>query len=134
MVSIIYFLYPTTYSRATICGLYFFEYTSLRSLLIFQRSLQVILNPRSHICAPVIAQNTQSDFKVEILLECQTEPEEVKTFMAFKKVMKMITTEECEDTVESKLAEYEGRQCTVEYDTTGDGSQIEILKKIIIVE
>ena len=81
-----------------------------------------------------IAQNTQSDFKVEILLECQTEPEEVKTFMAFKKVMKMITTEECEDTVESKLAEYEGRQCTVEYDTTGDGSQIEILKKIIIVE
>ena len=81
-----------------------------------------------------IALKTQFDFKVEILVESNTTDEDVTTFMAFKRVVKMITKEETEEAVETKLAEYEGRKCTVEYNATGEDDTIVIIKSLVIHE
>jgi hypothetical protein len=78
-----------------------------------------------------IALNTKFDFKAELLVECSDNTDDVKTFMMFKRAAKMITTEENEETVASKLAEYVGQQCIVEHDATGEDDQIVILKNLV---
>ena len=78
-----------------------------------------------------IALNTQFDFKAELLVEGSDNKDDVKTFMMFKRAAKMITTEENEETVASKLAEYVGQQCIVEHDATGEDDHIVILKNLV---
>ena len=58
--------------------------------------------------------------------------EEIKTFLIFKRAAIMITIEETEDEIEKKLAEYCGRQCTVEYDDTEEDDKLIILKRLTV--
>ena len=79
-----------------------------------------------------VASETKFDFKIDMLIECNNEEQDVKTFMMFKRTAKMITSEETEEAVESKLEEFEGRKCTVEHNDPGDSDQTVIIKNLII--
>ena len=72
------------------------------------------------------------DFKAKLLVASADNEEEIKTFLIFKRAATMITTEETEDDIENKLAEYCGRQCTVEYDDTEEDDKLVILKRLIV--
>ena len=70
------------------------------------------------------------DFKAKLLVACPDNEEEIKTFLMFKRAAKMITTEETEEDVENKLAEYSGGQCTIEYDNSDE--ELVILRRLVI--
>ena len=71
----------------------------------------------------------QFDFKAKLLVECNEDGDEIKTFLIFKRAALMITTEETEELVDTRLAEYCGSQCTVEYDDSDD--EPVILKRLV---
>ena len=79
-----------------------------------------------------VALKTKFDFKVELLIECSNKEKDVKTFLMFKRTAKMITSEENEESVETKLAEYQGQKCSVEHDDASDSDTIVIVKNLVI--
>ena len=74
------------------------------------------------------------DFKAELLVQSPGDEEEIKTFLLFKKHATMITKENTEDEVETKLAEFSGQRCTVEYDNPEDDDKLVILKRFVTYE
>ena len=58
------------------------------------------------------------DFKGKLLVTSSEDDEEIKTFLFFKRVVPLIITEGTEEDVETKLAEYAGHKCIIEYDNS----------------
>ena len=72
------------------------------------------------------------DFKLELHMESDNTEDDIKTFLIFKRAISIITFENDEDAIETKLAEYEGQKCTVEYDEANDEEKLVIAKRLTI--
>ena len=79
-------------------------------------------------------EDTKFDFKAELLVQIPGNDEEIKTFLIFKRAATMITNENTEDDVETKLAECSGQGCTVEYDNSEDDDKLVIIKRFVTYE
>ena len=70
------------------------------------------------------------DFKGKLLVTSSEDDEEIKTFLFFKRVVPLIITEGTEEDVETKLAEYAGHKCIIEYDNSEE--EIVIIRRLNI--
>ena len=75
-------------------------------------------------------EESKLDFKAELLVQSKENEEEIKTFLIFKRAATMVTTQETEEDVDNRLAEYSGQHCTVEYDNS-DEDKLVIVKRLI---
>ena len=76
-------------------------------------------------------EESKFDFKAELLIENNETEDNVQNFLMFKRAAVMITTESDEESVENTLAEYEGRKCTVEHNTSDGKDALVIVKRLI---
>ena len=74
-------------------------------------------------------QVTKFDFKTELLLEMDGDSKEISTYLIFKRATNIIADQSTEEEIENKLAEYEGKRCTVEHDQTDAEDTSVIVKR-----
>ena len=71
------------------------------------------------------------NFSTELYIQ-DSNTDDIKPFLIFKRLMKMITDEDGEDEINAKMGQLEGKECKIDFDDPTNDDEIIIPKRLIV--
>ena len=78
-----------------------------------------------------IPKKIRIDFNTDLYIQ-DSSTEDIKSFLIFKRQMKMITFEDSEDEIKVKMEEIEGKKCTIDFDGPTNEDEKIIPKRVTV--
>ena len=78
-----------------------------------------------------IPSEVKLDFNSQLYIQ-DSDTDDIKPFLIFKRQMKTITDEDNEDEIDKKMEELEGKECKIDFDDPVDDNEIIIPKRLIV--
>ena len=78
-----------------------------------------------------IPSEVKLDFSGQLYIQ-DSDTDDIKPFLIFKRQMKMITDEDDEDEINAKMGKLEGKECKIDFNDPTDDDEIIIPKRLIV--